>query len=278
MPPVTTFSTCSERWGAADEEIVTLLDDSSQRIGTFPLAFLNDGAANTSSVQYLLRVCRLVLDIPVAFDLIISNDSGALDGNVSIETGTYRINGTFAHCPGPSGKTKSKPFRETDSASTVSKSSRSTVHQSWFKMELLLRDGRCLLTGIEELENLIACHIVPFSLGQTKLDEICSPQSVDLFSVRNGLLLTPTLHTAYDRYLWGIYTYEGAHFVHVFGAAHHEWHGKQIDYRVRNRSRLPNPKLLEWHYAQCLMARFRGTMVSTRAREQEQSDSSALTI
>lgn len=257
------YLTCTESWCGTKDRLVLVLDATANRIGSFPIEFLQNGAADTATVEYLMRICKLVLDIPVTFRLVISDTDGPLSKDVCIVPGIYRINGTFANRSGPSGKTKSKPFRDTDSSSTVSKSSRSTANQSHFKMELLARDGECLLTGEDVVESLVACHIIPFSLGQEKLDEICDPLTIGSFSVTNGLLLSPSLHVNFDRYLWGIYTYEGSHFVHVFGENYHELHGKRIEYRARKKNRLPNVSLLEWQYSQCLMARFRGFMVKS---------------
>lgn len=131
-------------------------------------------------------------------------------------------------------------------------------------MQLCQRDGECPVTGEDDIDCLVACHIVPFSLGQSKVDEICGRLVMGTFSVANGLLLTKSLHLTFDRFLWGIYTFQGSYYVHIFGGIGHggkELHGKQLQFRCRKKQRLPNIKLLEWHYAQCLMARFRGRVV-----------------
>lgn len=261
MSHALTYLTCTEAWGALEDGLVIVEDAEACRIGSLPIEFIRTGSANTSSIAYLVRICRLVLNIPDTHAIVISDSNGPCDLNDLISPGTYRIDGSFESRKGPSGKTKSRPFRDTDSSSTVSNSSRSTVNQSRFKMELLARDGECLLSGEDVVDSLVACHIIPFSLGQEKLDEICQPLSIGSFSVTNGLLLSPTLHVNYDRYLWGIYTLDGAHYVHIFGENYHELHGKQIMYRARKVHRLPNAKLLNWQYTQCLMARFRGFMV-----------------
>lgn len=60
------------------------------------------------------------------------------------------------------------------------------------------------------------------------------------------------------------------YYVHFFtprqGQADKQYHGKKLDpkdplkFRLPNGDSrdLPNPKLLEWHYRQCVQARFRG--------------------
>lgn len=255
------FQTCTQQWGASIEDLVIVKDESNIRIGTFPMTFLNGGAANTSTVQYLLRICMLVLDVPPTASLTTFDHRGLLDVHEQLCPGTYRLNGTFEPRPGPSGKTKSKPFTDFDSPSTVSMSSRSTENQNYFKMDLCLRDGRCPVSGEYRLMNLVACHIVPFSLGQSQLDEICGHSLVGLFSISNGLLLAREFNKMFDRYLWSIYTFEGSYYVHIFGEGDHELHGKKPEFREPIRHRLPSAKLLEWHYTQCLMARFRGSIV-----------------
>lgn len=255
------YLTCAESWNVGEDSLLTMLDESGRRLGSFPLEFLRTGSADSMNGAYLLRVCRALLVIPATCPFTISGEGGILDPADQVAAGTYIVNGSFDLRPGPSGKSRSRPFRDTDGASTVSKSSRSTANQSRFKMELLARDGECLLSGEDVVESLVACHIVPFSLGQLTLDEICAPLRIGQFSVTNGLLLSPSLHVNFDRYLWGIYTFEGSHFVHVFGENYHTMHGKQIQYRARKIARLPNKKLLDWHYNQCLMARVRGHLV-----------------
>lgn len=140
----------------------------------------------------------------------------------------------------------------------VAKSSRSPNLQARFRTEVMATDGVCLLTGERDLDSLEACHIVPFDLGQSKLDEICGPMLMRLYAPSNGLLLTPTQHAAFDRSKWSIYFFDGSYFVHVFGETDHKFQGKRLKFRTRRRIRLPRRELLDWHCSQCLMARSRG--------------------
>lgn len=261
-PPraATLYTTSLTSWHDSIDSAV-ILDDSGSEVGTFPMQFLRDGGPGTLTARYLLHVCRLILEIPLDFDLIIRDGAGAINPADIITPTHYSINGTFALRHGPAGKTRSKPFRETDSNGTYSQSSRSSATQSKFKMELVQRDSACLVSDNFALEELVGCHIVPFSLGQEKLREICQPETVQVSSIENGLLLASSLHKSFDQYVWGIYPFEGSLYVHMFGASHHEWHGKRLHFRSRPWARPPKAKLLEWHYAQCLMARIRGFSV-----------------
>lgn len=129
-------------------------------------------------------------------------------------------------------------------------------------MELLGRDGECPLTGEYRVKNLIACHIVPYSLGQEKLDEICGRFVMNPFPVMNGILLTPGPRTSFDNYLWGIYVFKESCIAHVFGDYDRSLHGRRLNIRTSHLDLLPDQKLVEWHYTQCLMARFRGSIVA----------------
>lgn len=256
------FATCTQSWKAKYEELVIVEDDSGFAIGTFPISFLRLGEGDTATIGYLLRVCRLILFIPAERVIQLQNHDGFLADETMLIPGVYTLDGSFPARAGPSGKTKSRAYRESDSPSTVSKSSRSTTNQNHFKMELLGRDGECSLNGEYRVKNLIACHIVPYSLGQEKLDEICGRFVMNPFSVVNGLLLTPGLHTSFDNYLWGIYMFQGSYIVHVFGDYDRSLHGRRLEFRTRHLDLLPNEKLVEWHYTQCLMTRFRGFVVA----------------
>lgn len=158
--------TCTESWSAADDELIVIEDSGSRSIGNFPIAFLEQGCANTSQVAYLVRICRMLLFIPATHDLSIARHDIPVVDNDKIEAGLYILNGQFESRPGPSGKSRSRSFRDTDTNSTNSRSSRSFANQSHFKMELLARDGECLISGEDVVESLVACHIIPFSLGQ----------------------------------------------------------------------------------------------------------------
>lgn len=106
-----------------------------------------------------------------------------------------------------------------------------------------------------------------------------------LFRPAAGLLLSDTLHHAFDRLelsLWysvspysfnmgASHTFRvvltaqnGVYYVHFFVAPiasdRRRWHGKALGperFRGRADDR-PDPRFINWHYKQCLMARIRG--------------------
>lgn len=85
---------------------------------------VQNGAEDTATVQYLMRNCKLVLGVPVAIGLVISDTERSLSKGACIVLGIYRINETLANRSGLLEKAKSKPFRDSNSSLTASKSSR----------------------------------------------------------------------------------------------------------------------------------------------------------
>lgn len=265
------YTSACESW-AVEEDVVTLRDGATI-IGQFPLEFLL-ACEVTRTTKYLKFVVRELLCLQESDELRLifqSGESRTADDADLVRPGEYLCVVPESASPrllqGPQGKSLSRPFRDTDGTSTVSKSSRSSVNQNKFREKLFLRDGHCLLSEDDDDESLVPAHIIPFSLGQDFLDTLTMyPRQVELFSVTNGLLLRSDLHRAYDRYRWGIFVNpEGRHFVHVFGVStsYRGLHGKEIHYRSRNIAKLPNIHLLRWQYRQCLMARIRGCYIAT---------------
>lgn len=263
------YKTACQAWGA-QTDIVSLEAANMDIIGQIPFQFLQRCSA-TRNVAYLRSVTRMLLCLSMSDPIAFLHDGERIedDSQAVISPGVYSYLVADSSAPrlrrGPQGKSLSRPFRDTDGTSTVSRSSRSSVNQSKFRERLMLRDGQCLVTGTEDDENLVAAHIVPFSLGQGYLDRLTNyPRQVTLFSVTNGLLLRPDLHMAYDRFRWGIYVDPaGNHYVHVFGLDYQQFHGIQLSYRHRTQSKNPNVHLLNWQYEQCLMARIRGYHVQS---------------
>lgn len=258
------YKTACQAWGA-DLDVVILLDQSGEVIAQIPFQFLERCNA-ARNVTYLRNVVRELLCLPKTADVFLLHGSEQLDcvSEATVKSGSYTYLPATSSSPvllrGPQGKSLSRPFRDTDGTSTVSRSSRSSVNQNKFRERLFLRDGQCLVSGTDDEDNLVAAHIIPFSLGQEFLDSLTSyARQVTLFAVNNGLLLRPDIHQAFDRFRWGIYVdSSGRHYIHVFGEDYRDLHGSEIQYRTRNRSKLPNVSLLRWQYQQCLMARFRG--------------------
>lgn len=267
MPSIEYKMTC-QTWECDTDWVILRYKQSI--FGQFPLEFLQTGGPSTYSVAYLRATFKLLYEIPSTAKVIISQDNRTTKEDSTICSGAYDFSisddGALLPTPriGPQGKSKSRPFRDTGSNSTTSNSARSSINQNRLREKLLMRDGCCVATGEDNEEIVMAAHIVPLSLGQEFLDEITShPRQVTLYSVTNGLLLRPDLHTAFDRFLWGIWLDEhGIHYLHIFGESYRSLHGNMIEFRTTKKSKLPNPKLLSWHYSQCLMARIRGYYVN----------------
>lgn len=258
------YKTACQAWGP-DRDVLIIQEQNGNILCQFPVEFLLRCEA-TQTLSFLRFVIRELLQLSLQDEIQLSHKDALYDTEcgTAIEAGTYtyiaQSTGPVSLLAGPQGKSFSRPFRDTDGTSTVSRSSRSSVDQNKFRERLLARDGQCIATGDDDDENLVAAHIVPYSLGQEFLDKLTRyPRQITLFSVNNGLLLRPDLHQAFDRFRWGIYVDPTMrHFIHVFGESYHDLHGMEIHYRSRNPMKLPHIVLLRWQYQQCLMARIRG--------------------
>lgn len=131
-----------------------------------------------------------------------------------------------------------------------------------YREHLCLRDGSCLVTDTEDIDVLAPAYIIPEMFGQEYMDRFTNyPGQVTLLGVNNGLLLRTDMQRSFDACRWSIYANElGQYYVHVFGESYHEYHGKEIHFRCKDKHKLPHINLLRWHYQQCLMARVRGSL------------------
>jgi putative restriction endonuclease len=115
---------------------------------------------------------------------------------------------------------------------------------SLFKREVTrVYDHRCAITGMRihakaNISMVEACHIVPFAHSHDN-------------TIGNGVALTPTLHTAFDR---GLIALSNDYRVLVSDAFHEQageyglrrFEGKELQL-PRNQDFWPMPKNLEWH-------------------------------
>lgn len=267
MTPPIEYKTACQEWEALDSDLKVTIKYKNNIFGHIPLQFLQRGGARSASATYLCHVFRLLYHVPPSTRVMVHYQDSDSPIEIVRQGGVYTFStiedGTFLPRKGPQGKSLSRAFRDTDGNSTVSNSARSSCNQDRLLKKLLMRDGACVATGEDDDENVIAAHIVPLSLGQDYLDRLTSsPGQVGLYSVSNGLLLRPDMHHTFDRFHWSIFVDEAnIYYLHVFCGSQVHLHGKQIEFRVRGRSRLPNPDLLRWHYSQCLMARIRARYV-----------------
>lgn len=263
------YTTACEAWGCELEDVVILQDEQGTHLGNVPLPFMKQCVA-TTTVAYLRYVIRELLSLGTSAEIVLQHNGERLDheSEAIIEFGVYQYSFPSS-CQakpliGPQGKSLSRSYQETDGSSTVSRSSRtSSVGQNTFRERLCLRDGHCIVTGVEEIEILVPAHIIPYSLGHEFLYGLTNyPGQVSLNSVNNGLLLSPEMHKAYDRFRWGIFvSSDNKHYVHMFDFRDRTYHGMEIKYRCRSKSLWPNKSLLQWQYRQCLAARIRGSCV-----------------
>lgn len=89
------YLTCSQFWGVSFEELVIVEDASGKELGSFPIDFLVSGAADTLTVEYLVRVCKLILEIPPSFEVKLSDHGRMLKDTDSLVPGVYQLNGVF---------------------------------------------------------------------------------------------------------------------------------------------------------------------------------------
>lgn len=246
---------------------VFLMDSAQNTIAQIPFDFIQGGPNRT--ISYLHFVIRKAIwNVPV--DIVLTKDGHVVTTDNASEPGEYCLASPAAEkllfTKGPQGKTISRLFSETTSQSTVSRSSRSSAAQTKFRGAVTFRDARCLVTKTREFDEVVACHIIPYSLGQQFLDEITGVRYT-LYSPEVGLTLRTDIHRAYDSYKLGIYVENGRYYVHSFGGSAKQYHGMEIEFPYKDSgadSHRPCPELLEWHYAQCVMARFRGFKVSSQ--------------
>ena len=133
------------------------------------------GGRNARKKSYLSSVVRALTGVPQGGFIEVQHEiHHADDDNSDIKIGTYVVISSSALnlASGPQGKSLSRAYHDVDDSTTVSRSSRSSANQSRFRLHVLLRDGRCLVTHNQEPGSVTAAHVVPFSLGQDYLDSI----------------------------------------------------------------------------------------------------------
>ena len=66
----------------------------------------------------------------------------------------------------------------------------SRINQSDFRKVLIDTYKCCVVTGFGDIDELEACHIVPYNVSNTYID--------------NGILLNRMIHKTFDKYVWSI--------------------------------------------------------------------------
>lgn len=101
--------------------------------GQFPLAFLQKGGSSTCSAYYLERDFQTLYSLSNVIEVFGSHAGSICGENFDIVRGNYTfglpIGTRCVPIIGPQGKSRSRPFRNTGSNSTVSNSARSSANQ-----------------------------------------------------------------------------------------------------------------------------------------------------
>lgn len=269
------YTLAVESWGAQNESETIILKDLNDTIlGRIPFQFTQRGDRVLCTMQYLFVVVDYLLQTRVHDVIVIHSQGHPVQAEERIRPGIYIVQiklGIDAEvAQGPHAKTTTrKPFEQSD-AETISNSSRTSRHgQSKFREKLFHRDPECLLTHTFYPDRLRACHIVPFSLGNSFVSQV-SNGICDLYSPANGLTLRSDYHSLFDNYNFGIYCFNGTYQVHFFAgdASLLQHHGQWLEFSTTVRQQapnwLPNASCLAWHYKQCILAGFRGYNVPFR--------------
>ncbi|AGV14750.1 hypothetical protein, variant [Cryptococcus neoformans var. grubii H99] len=161
---------------------------------------------------------------------------------------------------GPEYFSRFRPVTPEGSFSTRSDSKGSSDNQ--FRMGVVARDGTCLVTDVMH-SYCTSCHIVPLSRPDVYQLILSINRDPPLYKTSAGLLVRDDLHHAYDRLEWSLYYKDGSFYVHFFVLGYPDatrLHGMRIPpERFRGPiSERPDPRLVQWHYAQCVKARIRG--------------------
>lgn len=267
------YNTSVGFWQPRDPtDLIVITDLDNVTLARIPFEFVEKGGDCCARNEYLWILLRALLQKSTPTHVDIHCEGQAIKPDQKLASGVYiaqvRLGQDVFEAPGPHAKTTTyKPFFEFESE-TVSDSARSSCGgQSIFRRNLFQRDQRCLITQTFHPTQLVACHIVPFSLGLEFVARI-SNGLCNLYSPSNGLTLRSDLHAVFDDYSLGVYHSEGKYVIHCFSGdrALLGYHGQEITFSSLVRAQapdwLPNIECLDWHYAQCVLTRFRGYHVA----------------
>ncbi|KIR31328.1 hypothetical protein L804_06632 [Cryptococcus deuterogattii 2001/935-1] len=245
-------------------DTVAIQSNTGVAIAFFPVPFIRNGGDNTW--RYVLQVVNQLVESHAPHIGVIKNLEGeVLDSEAAPLSGTYVYEQTGCTLPlkfsrGPEYFTAVRAAN-TEGSSTRSRSSRSTVNQSAFLINLIARDTVCLVTGVHYAQ-CESVHIVPQSRPDIYQALLNIPASIPppLFEVQFGLLLRKELHHAWDRLDFSFFVKDDDIFVHVFTGGFFEYHGKRItlDRFHGFPEWRPDRRFLTWHYSQCVKAHIRG--------------------
>ncbi|QSS56572.1 hypothetical protein I7I53_04824 [Histoplasma capsulatum var. duboisii H88] len=144
-----------------------------------------------------------------------------------------------------------------------------------FRYGVCARDGKCVISGQvnpwaqwNNWAGFEAVHVFPvgkeslwneFNYGRwiTNMDDAVGVSRIH--SVQNGLLMTRSLHTLFDQYLFSINPDDGYKIVE-FGPGSWGIDGRILDPVCRdpNTNNCVSDELLQWHFRQTVLANMRG--------------------
>ncbi|KAI5477215.1 hypothetical protein MNV49_006588 [Pseudohyphozyma bogoriensis] len=139
-----------------------------------------------------------------------------------------------------------------------------TASFATFREELVSRDGFCVLSNVRA-SACDASHFIPETRSDIYEDVLGPDFTGYRYEPVMGILLSQTLHALYDQYQWVFLLQGWSLIVHVFTGykSMAQYHGLVIPAsRCRtppgNEPEVPDPRLCEWHYAQCVQKSIRG--------------------
>lgn len=253
------------------EGVIEVYDVTEQRLATFSQEFLRLG--HVLNWAYIHNACQSVVQESGTLQTgasVAGNTSPPsmqpLDLKSSPTAGRYwyiRTDQPDAPCtwaPGPRCAVQ-EPFDDDESSSSYS-----NPQESHFKLCLINRDSRCIVTDDPEWESAVGAHILPTNQSEDYRRAL-GHQPPDYLHVSYGILLDRGWHHAFDNGDWSLYPCPNSTdlIIHVFQGrdqGRKVYHGKRLP-RSRFRvwdvpDELPDVGLLQYHYTQCSIKNIRG--------------------
>ncbi|GAA6020054.1 hypothetical protein JCM10207_006771 [Rhodosporidiobolus poonsookiae] len=271
MPPArneVTYATLEKDWPGAevDHLSISYAPGGLDLVVALPRGFL-DGLDFVSN-QFVEHVAQQLVEEPGLLREKDARDE-VLDPAARPTAGEYVFvpvgeeNVRFTEFHGPENKRSRRlaapTFAVQDEPELASHSSGNATEDS-FRGRLLTRDGRDYFSRATALF-CVATHLVPPTRPDIYENLRCDP-----FATSSGLLIDSTAHLAYEHYMWSLYHKDGLYFFVCFDPtvppvlACHGTFFTSDDCRS-TRADLPNLKLINWHFRQCVLKNVRGYSV-----------------
>ena len=257
-----TYSRIDQIW--RDELHVTIQYLDGSFLARIPMIYLERSGTNDWELVY--DIVRALIKEPVTLtDLdgeeIIDTKCAPTPGQYTVRHRDHASQGLTSKT-GPEGNTMFIPLNDS-TLSSKSRSTRSTTRQSSFRLSLVARDSRCVVTG-SPWEACMASHIVPFSrLDVYQRIYIPGISENNLFEPCMGVLLDDRFSRLLDRFKWTIYCRGDYYYFHgpAMPPDYMQYHGKKLniaDGREWSPMLMPERIFCQWHWEQCMQAHARG--------------------